>query len=176
LSLIVSPAVLGVGELGQAIASAGSGSVTWTSSNPTVAAISADGVIRAVAAGTADIRGQSQTQSGTWQLRVLSGGEVTMTWAVGFGGGVTNDGKVVWTMSVGQTMSPTPRAVFDENQAHTISSIYDVLPATREVWASSDPKVVSTTSSGQVTANAKGVADVTATWLGKIGSIRITVQ
>jgi hypothetical protein len=176
LSVIVSPSVLGVGELGQAIAPAGPGSVVWTSSNPTIAAITADGVIRALAAGVADVRGQTQNQSGVWPLRVLSGDEVTMTWAVGLGGGVTNDGKVVWTMSVGQTMSPTPRAVFDENQAHTVFSVYDVLPATREAWASSDFTIVSVTSSGQVTAIARGVADVTATWLGKVGSMRITVQ
>jgi trimeric autotransporter adhesin len=175
LSINVSPAVLGIGELGQANAVAGAGPVTWSSGAPGVAAVTADGVVRALARGTADIRGQTPTQSATWPLRVLAGDEVTLSWAVLGRGGVRGDDfSVVWTVSVGETVSLTPRASFDRTNLSV--SVYDVLPATRLAWASSNPVIVSVTPSGQMTGRSRGVADVTATWLGKVGSVRVTVE
>lgn len=173
LSVLVVPTLLGVGETGQATASL-SGTAVWSSTNPPVATIGVDGVVHAIAAGSVDINGALQQQSATRTVRVLSGDEVTMKWAVSAGGGVALDGSVVWTMSVGQVLSLTPRAVFDKTDIS--STIYDVLPATRETWATSDPSIVAITAPGQVTAIARGVSYVTATWLGKTGTVKITVK
>ena len=97
-----------------------------------------------------------------------------MIFVVGAGGGVKLDGSIVWTMFAGQVMTLTPRAVYDKTSIS--NTIYDVSPASRATWASSDPLTVSVTSSGQVTAHVAGVADVTAIWLGQTGFVRITVS
>ena len=178
LSELVNPTLLGVGETAQASATLRSGTdsatvtgqTSWQSAEPSLATVSGTGTVTAIASGLVDIRGQYRDLSATWSLRVLSGSDLDrMIFAVGAGGGVDLQGNIVWDMSIGQLMTLVPRAVFFTNY------IYDVLPGTRETWGSSNSSVVSVNSSGQVNAQAAGVADVTATWIGRAGSVRITV-
>lgn len=182
LSVHVTPVVLGAGEAGQASATLVSGTsttsvtsqVTWQSTDLSIATVDAQGNVAGVSRGRAGIRGQLLALSASSALRVLSGDEISMFFAVGAGGGVKVDGSIVWTMFAGQVMTLTPRAVYDKTSIS--STIYDVSPGSRATWASSDPLTVSVTSSGQVTAHVAGVADVTAIWLGQTGSVRITVS
>ena len=181
LSVKMNPVLLGVGETGMASATLTSSSNTnsvpagimWQSTDPLIATVDAQGNVAGIARGQVSIRSQVQELSASKTLRILSGDELSMTFAVGAGGGVKPDGSIIWNMSIGQVMTLTPRAVYDKTSIS--STIYDVSPGSRATWTSSNPLSVSVTSTGQVTGHTAGVADVTASWLGKVASVQITV-
>jgi hypothetical protein len=180
LTVSANPVVMAVGETGQAKAFLHSTTATttvtadrWQSSDPTVASIRTDGAISSVAKGYVTLTGEYQSLSATFPLRVLAD-EVELIYACGVGCGVKADGSEVWTLKVGQTQTFVPRAIYDKGT--NVSTIYDVQPGTRSVWATSNLAVVTVTADGQVTARAPGTANVTAKWAGATASVAVTVS
>src|SRR5438046_1484091 len=100
LAVLVNPTLLGVGEMGRALASlrpSGSditGQTSWQSLNPTIATISSTGTVTALNSGTTLIQGMYNGVSATFPLEVISGtdivqliisgGTVTMGQLVGY--------------------------------------------------------------------------------------------
>jgi hypothetical protein len=163
LTVIVLPTLLGVGETGQARADRGSADVstqtTWVSLNPTVATVTAVGVVTALASGRAEIRGQYQGLSGVFPLDVISGADITDIML----------GGASMQIFLGQPLGLVPRIVIRGN------TIYD-LDANRAIWSTSNPRVVAVAAEGTMATVSAGVADITATYLGKTASTRITVS
>jgi uncharacterized protein YjdB len=129
--------------------------VTYTSSAPTVAGVSADGTLTALAAGSAVITG---TVDGvTARLDVIVApvpvNRVQMSLD-----------SVTLAALTTQQLSATPL----DSAGHTLFN--------RTVaWASSDNTIATVSSSGLVTAVAAGTANVTATIEGKVGTVRVRV-
>ena len=129
--------------------------VTWSTSNAAVAAVSGSGLVTGGAAGTATITASSEGQNGTAAITVtvVPVASVTVSPAAA-------------TVLVGQTvqLTATPK---DANGS----------PLTGRVvtWASSAPAVATVSASGLVTSVAAGSATLTATSEGKNGTATITV-
>jgi len=181
LSVLVIPTLLGIGETGQATArlrTETSSSVvtaeTWRTTDPAIASVSTDGEVSARARGTVTITGTYGGLSGSVTLRILSGDEVALTFHCGVGCAVMGTGGQIWRMTPGQLLTLLPRATFDRTQISV--TVYDVQPATRVIWTTSDPSVVSVSAGGEVTAHAPGTASLTATWLGQSATVPFIVS
>lgn len=129
--------------------------ITWTSTNNSVASVNAGGVVTGVGAGSATIRASSGGQVGTASVTVtavpIASVDVTPTSA---------------NVDVGATrqMTATPRdAQGNALTGRTIS------------WTSSASGVASVNGNGLVTGVAAGSATITATSEGQSGSASITV-
>src|SRR6266513_1027456 len=130
--------------------------VTWTSSDGTIASVSASGRATGVAAGgPVTITATSEGQSGAATVTVANAPVASVTVA-----------PATASVAMGQTvqLSATPT---DANGN----------PLTGRVitWASSDTTVASVNGSGLVTAKTAGSATIMATSEGKSGTARITV-
>src|SRR5437867_2682276 len=129
--------------------------VTWSTSNAAVAAVSGSGLVTGGAAGTATITASSEGQNGSAAITVtvVPVASVTVSPAAA-------------TVLVGQTvqLTATPK---DANGS----------PLTGRVvtWASSAPAVATVSANGLVASVAAGSATLTATSEGKSGTAKITV-
>ncbi|HEV2644050.1 MAG TPA: Ig-like domain-containing protein, partial [Candidatus Elarobacter sp.] len=133
--------------------------VTWATSAPQVASVSANGVVTAVAAGSATITATSEGKSGTAAITVQAPPPPTVA-------SVTvspNTG----TLNVGATLSLSATARDASGSIITGQTV---------AWSSSAPSIASVSASGVVTAVAAGPATITATVGGKSGTSAITVQ
>ena len=129
--------------------------VTWLSNAPTVASVSASGLVTAVALGSASITATSEGKSATITITVTQVPVSTVT--------VTPSSA---SLSVGATQ---------QLSAVTKDSAGNVLTGRAITWSSSAAGVGSVSVNGLVTAVAVGSATVTATSEGKTGSAAITV-
>ena len=131
------------------------GAVTWSSSSPAVATISANGAISALTAGQTAITASAGSKSGQATLTVVPMPVASVTVA-----------PVSASIIVGATQQLTVTTL-DANSA--------ALTGRLVTWSSSDTARASVSSSGLVTAVATGTTTITATSEGKSGSATITV-
>jgi len=131
-------------------------SVTWSSSAPAVATVSASGFVSAVTAGSATITAMSEGKSGTATITitVVPVSSVTVT-----------PGSA--------SLNPTATV---QLSAVTKDSAGNVLSGRSVTWSSSAPSVATVSPAGLVTAVIAGSATITATSEGKSGSAAITVS
>ena len=129
--------------------------VTWASSAPAVATVSASGLVTGVAAGTATLTATSEGKNGTATVTV----------------------NPVPVASV--TVSPASSSLFVGQTAQlsvtTKDSAGNVLTGRAITWASSSTTVATVSATGLVTAKAAGSATLTATSEGKSGTATVTV-
>ena len=129
--------------------------VTWLSSAPAVATVSASGLVTAVSAGSATITATSEGKSGTSAITVTAVPVATVTVA-----------PATKTLRVGTTA---------QLSAATKDSAGNTLTGRVVTWSSSAPAVATVSASGLVTAVSAGSATITATSEGKSGTSAITV-
>ncbi len=130
--------------------------VTWSSSTPGVATVSAAGEVTGVALGTTTITATSETKSGTASVTVtnIPVGSITLA-------PLTKGLLVTQTVTLTPTVKDSTGAVVTDR------------PLT---WGSSATGVATVSSAGVVTAIAPGTATISATAEGKSGSSTITVS
>ena len=131
-------------------------SISWSSSNSAVASVNANGLVSALAQGTATITATSEGVSGS--------GPITIT--------IAPVASVVVTLTpstviAGQTAQAT--AVLKDAQGN-------VLSGRTIAWSSSNTAVATVAANGLVTSVAAGSASITATSEGKSGSTGLTVN
>ena len=145
---------------------AGAPAASWTTSNPAVATIAADG--RATVSSTAATGATARAIATVGALASASGGSMTV------------DPAAVYA----ETITVTPAAPPSFSSLHrtvqlsaTASNprLGDVTGSVTFAWSSSVPAVAGVDSSGLVTALANGTATVSATWNGVSGSAAVTV-
>ena len=135
--------------------------VTWSSSTPLVATVSATGLVTGVNAGSSTITATSETKSGTAAITVLAGP------------GIPVDSVAITPLSasaaVGETVQFTATPLDSDGKAVSGKTV---------TWSSSDLNVASVTESGLATGVGLGTATITATSEGKTGvsAITVTVQ
>ncbi len=125
--------------------------VQWTSSNPSVANISATGLVLAVGNGTAVISARSGNVTGTSNLTVTPTGLTSLQ--------VTPANA---TLAPGLTRQLTATGVFADNTNQNVTN--------QAAWVSSAPNVATVTNTGLVTAVSPGSATVRAT----VGNVSAT--
>ena len=149
VSVSPSPATVAVGATTQlnANVTAVNGaptSVTWGSSNPAIATVSTSGLVQGVAVGSATITATSTfdgTKSGNTTVTVNPPPAVTAV-------AITPSAPAV---NVGQTLPLTA----------TVTAVGGA--STAVTWTSSDPSIVSVSTSGTISGVAVGTANITAT-------------
>ena len=129
--------------------------VSWGSSNPAVATVSATGLVTAVALGTATITASSEGKSGTSAITVyVPVASVTVA-------------PPTATILVTQTKAFT--ATTKDAQGNTLTGRL-------VTWSSSNPRAATVDATGVATAVALGTATITATSEGKSGTATLTVN
>src|SRR3989454_688386 len=128
--------------------------VTWTSSAPSVATVSANGLVSGVAAGSATITATSEGKSGTAAITVTS---------VPVASVVVSPASA--SMQVGQTVQLT---------ATTLDANGNVLTGRAIAWTTNAAAVATGDATGLVSGVAPGAATITATSEGKSGTAAIT--
>jgi len=131
-------------------------SITWTSDAPSVATVSATGLLRGVAVGNATITATTEGQSGTAAVSVTLAPVASVTVS-------PNSASLLVgaTVQLGATLK-------DANG--------NTLAGRAVTWASSNPAVATVTASGGLVAGmAIGTATITATSEGKDGSATVAV-
>ncbi len=129
--------------------------VTWASSVPAVATVSATGLVTGVAAGTSTITATSEGKSGTASVTVTAVPVASVSVS-----------PASSSLVVGQTV---------QLSVTTKDSAGNVLTGRTITWASNSTTVATVSASGMVTAKAAGSATVTATSEGKSGMASVTV-
>ena len=129
--------------------------VTWASSAPAVATMSASGLVTGAAAGTATLTATSEGQSGTAAVTVTVAPVATVTVS-----------PASASVAAGQTvqLTATPK---DANG--------NLLTGRVVTWATSNAAVATVSASGLVAGALAGAATITATSEGPSGSAAITV-
>jgi uncharacterized protein YjdB len=130
--------------------------VTWQSSNTSVATVNNSGVVTGVTEGTSTITATSEGKSGTATVTVQAGPVATVTVAPS-----TATVLVAFT----QQLTPTLKDAGG-----------NVLVGRTVTWSSNNNNVATVSSSGVVTGVAPGTATITATSEGKNGTATITVN
>ncbi|HEU4720039.1 MAG TPA: Ig-like domain-containing protein, partial [Gemmatimonadaceae bacterium] len=130
-------------------------SVTWTVENPTVASVSAAGVVTALALGTTQVAASARGKSGIATVTVQRTPVSTV---------VVLPDKV--NAAIGSTTQLTAVA-YDAGQ--------NVLADRAMIWTTSDATVATVSGTGLVTAKGKGTAIITATAEGKSDASEFTV-
>jgi hypothetical protein len=140
--------------------------VTWTSSTPAVATVSAAGVAVGVSAGTTTITatapGFSGVVSGTATLTV------TGTGGVGAGGALTSISIIPGSQSVsasGQTGQFIALGTFSNGVTENIGGMSQL------TWMSSIPSVATVSATGLVSGVSAGTSTVTALWTNTNASV-----
>jgi Bacterial Ig-like domain (group 2) len=157
-----SIAVGTVGDQATAVLKDGSGNVlqgravTWQSSSPTVATVSATGVITTVGVGTSTITATSEGQSGGALLTVTQVPVATVT----------------VTLAASSILSGT---VGDQATAVTKDASGNVLQGRVVTWQSSSTTVATVSATGVITTVAAGTSTITATSEGQSGGALLTV-
>ena len=120
-------------------------SITWSSSNTSVATVDANGKVTAKAAGTATITATANDGSGvkascvvTVEKKVVAVSSITLS-------------QTTATMTEGETMSLTATVTPDDATNKAVT------------WSSSNASVATVDANGKVTAKAAGTATITAT-------------
>jgi len=131
--------------------------VTWASSNTSVATVSAGGLVTGKVAGTATITATSEGQSGTAAITVTAASVPVASVSVTPASASVNEGKTV-------QLTATPR-----------DSSGNALSGRTVTWASSNTSVATVSASGLVTGKVAGTATITATSEGQSGTSTITV-
>ena len=136
----------------------GERSVSWTSEDPTIATVDANGRVRGRAQGSATIRAASGGRSGTAVITVTAPpvASVEVVYADGAPG----------TLRVGGAV---------QLAAIARDAAGNVVPGTRVLWSSSDRSVAVVDSGGYVRARAVGSVRITATAEGEAGSLSLSV-
>lgn len=163
ISVSLSAATLQTGQSGQAGAtgldqygaSIATGTVTWSSSAPSIATVSPGGVLSALSVGQAQITATVGARSGQSTLAVIPVPVASVT--------VTPSAPSV---IVGATQQLT---------AATLDASNAVLTDRVVTWASSDTGKAKVSSSGLVTAVSVGAATIVATSEGRSGTATVTV-
>jgi uncharacterized protein YjdB len=129
--------------------------VTWTSSNPAVATVSANGTVTAIAAGTATVTATSEGRTGTSAITVVP-------------------------MSVASvTVDPSSTSVTAGNTVALSATVRDTSGAIATgrtvTWSSSDPDIATVSGAGVVMGMSPGTVTITATSEGKSGQASVTV-
>ena len=127
-------------------------SVTWTSSDETVATVK-DGVVTAVKAGTATITAKAGDKTATCTVTVNANVAVT-----------------------GVTLSETILSLFEGENATLTAKVTPDNATDKSVSWSSDNESVATVKNGVVTAVAVGTATITVTASGNTASCKVTVK
>jgi alpha-tubulin suppressor-like RCC1 family protein/uncharacterized protein YjdB len=128
--------------------------VTWSSSAPSVAPVSATGVVTALTPGTAIITATVEGRSGTATVVVPAVSSVTVSPAGA-------------TVLVGTTRDFTATAR---------DAAGNVLTGRPVTWSTSDPNVATVSATGVVTGVGEGTAIITATVEGRSGTATVTVE
>jgi uncharacterized protein YjdB len=128
--------------------------ITWHSSNPAIAIVSATGLATGVSRGVAVISASSEGVSGDAGIAVMAVVD-----------GVTIEPAVV-TMDIGETAQLA--AALRDPDGNVLNRPI--------AWASDNPAIAVVSTSGLVTAVATGTANITATSEGKIGVSAVTVR
>ena len=119
-------------------------SVTWTSSDPTIASVDENGIVKAIKKGTATITAKTDD------------GGFTATCVI-----TVNEGDKKVT---GITLTPTTNTIKPGDSFVIIPTITPVDAADKSVtWSSSDSSIARVDSSGKVTALKAGTVTITAT-------------
>jgi uncharacterized protein YjdB len=129
--------------------------VTWSTNASAVASVSTNGLVTALAPGSATITATSEGQSGSSAVTVTAVAVASVTVA-----------PATASVSVGGT---------SQLSATTKDSAGNVLTGRSITWSSSAPAVATVSASGLVTGVAAGSATITATSEGKSGTSTITV-
>jgi uncharacterized protein YjdB len=132
--------------------------VSWSTSNPAVATV-AQGVVTAVAAGTATIRATSGSFADSAVITVSTSSTVGPVASV-----TISPASGIITVGSTQQFSATAK---DANG--------NVVPGQTFQWISSNTTVASVSTTGLVTAKVAGSTTITASTAGKVGSAAVTV-
>src|SRR5207249_3891534 len=130
-------------------------SISWSSSNASVASVNSNGLVASVTQGSATITATSESKSNTAALTVTS----VPVAAVAVAPATAN-------LTVGQTVQLTATPKDSAGSALTGRTV---------TWGSSNTAVATVGPSGLVTSKAAGSATITATSEGKAGSATVTV-
>lgn len=129
--------------------------VTWSSSNPAVATVSATGLVAARATGTTVLRATSEGRFGEATITVLSPGVATVT------------------------ISPSTASVAVAGTLLLTAQVRDasgtLVSSPVVTWTTSDSTVAAVSSTGTVTGMKAGSAIITAASGGKTGTVTVTV-
>lgn len=170
VAVTVNPTTIGVGDSAQATANLVDRSggivghqVNWSSSDQTVAMVSASGVVTALKIGSTVITGSRARQSGSATLTVVAAS----------GPGATS------TSVASVSVSPPTASVAAGGTQLLTATVRDssgtVLTDRAVSWASSNSGVATVSASGMVGAVSAGTATITATSEGVAGTANITV-
>jgi CubicO group peptidase (beta-lactamase class C family) len=129
--------------------------ISWTTDAATVAAVSATGVVTAVAAGTARITATSEGRSGQATITVTP--------------------PPVATISIAPDSVDVVLRATSQLSATTRDAAGLVLTGRAVTWVSSDPAVATVSGTGLVTALTAGAITITATSEGRSGTARVRV-
>ncbi len=129
--------------------------VTWTTSDGTVAAVNGTGLVTGIALGSTTVTATSEGQTGAATVTVSSVPVVSVVVA-----------PSVANILVGDSVQLT---------ATTQDAAGTVLTGRAITWSSSNPSVATVSSNGVATAVAAGTATITATSEGKSASATVTV-
>jgi uncharacterized protein YjdB len=129
--------------------------VTWSSSNTTVATVNGTGLVSAKAAGSATITATSESQSGTSSITVTQVPVATVA--------ITPSSAAV---QPGQTVQLT---------ATTKDANGNILTGRVVTWSSGDQTIATVSGSGLVTGIKAGTVSITATSEGKSGNAMVLV-
>lgn len=135
--------------------------VTWTSSAPGTASVSASGLVNGVAAGTANITAAKGPIQGSATVTVQASTAILTSITLNPAAGVT--------LNVGQTVDFTATANWSNG---TSTTPYD----SSVIWTTNLPNVATVNSAGVVTAVAAGSATLTASANGLNTTAAITVR
>src|SRR5213596_2374206 len=129
--------------------------VTWTSGTPTVATVSATGLVTGVSAGTATVTATSEGKTGSAAITVTA---------------------PVASVTVAPASASVAVSSTVQLAATTKDAAGNVLTGRVVTWTSGTPTVATVSTTGLVTGVSAGPATVTATSEGKTGSAAITVN
>lgn len=156
-TLLVSQSTLATASgLDQNAAPMATGAVSWASSAPTVATVSAGGTVTAVAAGQAQITGSAGTRSGQATVTVLP---------VPVASVAVTPNTLALVAGASQQLTALVRDSADGTLSGRIVT-----------WSTSQASIATVSATGLVTAAAAGTATITATSGGKAGTVSVAVS
>ena len=130
--------------------------VTWTSSMPSVATVSVNGVITAIGAGTSSITATSEGKSASVPVQVTAPIVVASV--------TVSEGTVALLPGATRQLTATALDASGTSLNRQIT------------WSSSNPAVATVNGSGLVTANGTGTATITALTEGRSAAATVTVE
>ena len=132
--------------------------VDWTSSAPSVATVSAAGVVRAIAPGTAVIGAESESKAGRVTIRVSGVGATPVA-----------------SVTIAIPLSVLPLLQTTQAAATLRDAAGNVLTGRSVTWSSSAPRVASVSPTGLILGLGAGATDISATSEGVVTSAPVTV-